>query len=48
VREGHRTIAAQDDRALAERRAAIDATSGVLGGGYPPDYLERLRDDWPA
>jgi len=48
VREGHRAIAADADCATARRRAAIKRTSGVLPDVYPPGYLERLRDDWPA
>lgn len=48
VREGHRAIAADADRTVAERLAAIDRTAGVLTGTYPPDALKRLRDDWPA
>jgi hypothetical protein len=48
VREGHRAIAADENRATAERLAAIDRTAGVLTGVYPPGYLKQLRDDWPA
>ncbi len=48
VREGHRAIVAETDRGTAERRAAIERTGGALTGVYPADYLERLRDDWPA
>lgn len=32
---------------LGERRlAAIQRTKGALTGVYPPDYLEKLRDEW--
>lgn len=48
VREGHRAIAADIARATADRRAAIERTSGVLTGSYPPGYLDDLRGDWPA
>jgi len=48
VREGHRAIAANEDRAVAARRAAIERTAGVLSDAYPPGYLEELRNDWPA
>lgn len=48
VREGHRAITADEDRATARRRAAIRRTSGVLPDVYPPGYLEQLRNDWPA
>jgi len=48
VREGHRAIAADEDRAMAKRLAAIDRTAGAMTGTYPPDALKRLRDDWPA
>jgi hypothetical protein len=48
VREGHRAITADADRTAAERRAAIERTSGALTGTYPPGYLEDLRGDWPA
>lgn len=30
------------------RRDAIRRTSGALTGTYESDYLDRLRDDWPA
>jgi hypothetical protein len=47
VREGHRAIARDVDRDRAERRAAIEWTSGALTGVYPIGYLDRLRDEWP-
>jgi predicted translin family RNA/ssDNA-binding protein len=48
VREGHRAIAARQERTLEERRAAIEQAAGALTGLYPPGYLEELRGDWPA
>lgn len=47
VREGHRAITTDAERASNERRAAITRTGGALTGTYPAGYLERLRGDWP-
>jgi hypothetical protein len=44
IAEGHRAL-----RESAEmRRAAVEDTSGAFTGVYGHDYLERLREDWPA
>ena len=35
----------------AQRQARLEAvrsTSGALTGCYEADYLEQLREDWPA
>ncbi|CAN5843006.1 hypothetical protein BH18ACT7_BH18ACT7_21760 [soil metagenome] len=48
VEYGHKALLDEADRNRQERRAAIRRTSGALTGTYEPDYLERLRDDWPA
>ncbi|MDQ3454090.1 MAG: hypothetical protein M3513_01115 [Actinomycetota bacterium] len=48
VEHGHKALLDEADSNRQERRAAIRRTSGALTGTYEPDYLERLRDDWPA
>ena len=47
LQEGHRAIRGERDRDADVRREALQRTSGALTGAYPPDYLARLRDDWP-
>jgi hypothetical protein len=47
VREGHRAITTDADRAGEGRHAAIVRTGGALTGTYPAEYLEQLRGDWP-
>ena len=38
------------DRAAADgvRERSIDATAGALAGVFGPNYLQELREDWPA
>jgi hypothetical protein len=47
VEQGRDAIRREQDEAADVRRAAIRRTSGALTGAYEPDYLARLRDDWP-
>ena len=47
VQEGHRAITAQAESDVAERREAIERTSGALTGTYAAGYLDELRHDWP-
>jgi hypothetical protein len=47
VREGYGAITNEAGRTTARRRNAVRETSGALTGSYGPDYLERLRGDWP-
>ena len=46
--EGHR--AAQDEHEVRRRRrlAALRKHSGALAGIYGPNYLDNLREEWPA
>jgi hypothetical protein len=48
VEEGHRALL--DDAGDTRRRRirAIKKTSGCLADVYDADYLEQLRQDWPA
>ncbi|MGI8574591.1 MAG: hypothetical protein ACR2MA_04445 [Egibacteraceae bacterium] len=48
VEEGHRTVVGMRERQVSERREAIARTSGALTGSYGRDYLNKLREDWPA
>ncbi len=47
--EGHRRRVQQGDNDRSNRRlAVIRQHSGVLTGTYGADYLQQLRNDWPA
>jgi hypothetical protein len=46
--EGHRAAQRADDERRRQRLAAVRQHSGILTGAYGPDYLTRLRDEWPA
>ncbi len=35
------------EREAEERKRAIAETAGAFTDVYPPDALERLREDWP-
>jgi hypothetical protein len=48
VEEGHRVLVGEADDRRGVRLSAIRRTSGALVGVYDADYLERLREDWPA
>jgi hypothetical protein len=48
IAAGHGAIRESREQDARRRRAAVEATSGALTGVYEPDYLDRLRDDWPA
>jgi hypothetical protein len=46
--QGRDAIGREQAAEVERRREAIRRTSGALTGAYEPEYLERLRDDWPA
>jgi hypothetical protein len=46
--QGRAAIDRDRDDAAARRREAIRRTRGALTGDFEPDYVERLRADWPA
>lgn len=45
--EGHRAAQQAHDERRRRRLAALQKHSGMLTGAYGPDYLARLRQDWP-
>ncbi len=47
IETGFKTVTLQQEKKIAERRAAVLATAGVLTGSYGPNYLANLREDWP-
>jgi hypothetical protein len=46
--EGQRAAERAGDERRRRRLAALRDHSGALTGAYPDDYLERLREEWPA
>ena len=48
VEQGREALDRERAEESARRRDAVRRTSGALTGVYEPDYLERLREDWPS
>lgn len=46
--EGHRAARQAHEKRRQRRLAALREHSGALTGAYGPNYLERLREEWPA
>ena len=46
--EGHRAAQRAHDDKRRRRLVALRKHSGLLTGAYGPDYLDRLREDWPT
>lgn len=48
IEEGHNALLARDEERRRARLAAVHRTSGSLVGAYGADYLDELRQEWPA
>lgn len=48
VEAGYVAVSEQSEVDRQRRLAAIDEFAGSLTGSYGPEYLERLREEWPA
>lgn len=46
--EGHRAAQHVHDEGRRRRVAALRKHSGALAGVYGPNYLDGLREEWPA
>ncbi|WP_169053977.1 hypothetical protein [Agromyces sp. H66] len=44
---GAEAIDADAEQPRSRRRQAVDASAGSLDVAYEPDYLEKLRSEWP-
>ena len=45
--DGSRAAQREHDERHRRRLSVLHERSGMLTGAYGPDYLERLREDWP-
>ena len=48
IAEGMAAVRAADEERVAERRAAVERSSGSATGLFEDGYLEQLRSEWPA
>ncbi len=46
--EGDHAAQQAHDERRKRRLAAVEKHSGILTGSYGPDYLQQLREEWPA
>jgi hypothetical protein len=46
--EGDRALQQASEERRRRRLAAVRQYSGILTGAYGPDYLRKLREEWPA
>jgi hypothetical protein len=48
VDAGSRALELDQEREAQAHRAAVAASSGAYPDAFGPDYLSKLREDWPA
>jgi hypothetical protein len=48
VQAGHASLRGSQRATIDQRLEQLDRAAGSLTGLYDPDYLHRLREDWPA
>jgi hypothetical protein len=48
VHAGEEALNEEHEQARERRRKAVAHTHGQFRDVYGPDYLKRLRDEWPA
>ncbi|MDQ3734351.1 MAG: hypothetical protein M3400_10205 [Actinomycetota bacterium] len=46
--EGDHAAQKADEERRQRKLGAVRKHSGILTGAYGPDYLHKLREDWPA
>jgi len=46
--EGHHAAQQSHDQRRERRLAALRKHSGAMTGAYGHDYLQQLREEWPA
>ncbi|MGQ0777370.1 MAG: hypothetical protein ACT4NY_23645 [Pseudonocardiales bacterium] len=46
--EGDRAAQQVSEQRRRRRLVAVRRHSGILTGAYGPDYLRKLREEWPA
>jgi hypothetical protein len=47
IEEGATSLARDQAQEAAEHRRRVESLAGRYRGAYGPDYLDKLREDWP-
>ena len=48
IERGIKSLEAEYDEAIEARKKAIREVAGSMSGIWPENYLEELRNEWPA